>query len=324
MRSGSRQTLTPLQRAYRFVNRPYFLYRPAQLRVRLHAGQPGAGADGEPRLLSTAWGAQLYCWGDPVGQAVARTGVYDLTVTETLARLADPGETVVDAGAHVGLMSNVLAYAVGPGGAVIAYEPHPSNFRALERNVERWRALEGIEVVQARQAALSSRAAMLPLGSDPATFARNKGTASLELGNGASAIEVRAVRLDEELSAPVGVLKLDVEMHELAALEGAEGLLAAGQIRDILFEEHEQPPTAVTALLEQRGYTVLGVRQGLAGPIACSPAEAYEGQLWDPPALLATRDPARARSRLKRRGWSALRAGLGRPQSFRKISVADG
>jgi FkbM family methyltransferase len=303
-----------MQRAYRFVNRPYYLYRPSQLRARLHAG---ASEQAEPQLMRTAWGAQLYCWDDPVGQAVARTGVYDLVVMETLARLADPGETAVDAGANVGLMSSVLAYATGERGRVVAYEPHPLNFQALERNIERWRETEGIDTVQARQAAVSSQAALLPLAADPDTFARNKGTASLEAGNGDSAVQVRAVRLDEEFDAAVGVLKLDVEMHELAALEGAERLLREGQVRDILFEEHEQPPTAVTELLAERGYTVIGVKQAVSGPVACTPAEAYAGKLWDPPALLATRDPARARARLRRRGWLTLRSRLGARPSQR-------
>jgi len=65
-------------------------------------------------------------------------------------------------------------------------------------------------------------------------------------------------------------------------------------IRDIVFEEHEPPPTPVTELLESHGYTILGVRQGLAGPIVSAPGEAYRRQMWDPPALLASVDPERA------------------------------
>jgi hypothetical protein len=101
-------------------------------------------------------------------------------------------------------------------------------------------------------------------------------------------------------------------MHELQALEGARSLLAEKRIRDIVFEEHEPPPTPVTELLESYGYTVLGIRQGLAGPIVSAPSEAYVRQLWDPPALLATTDPARAKARLKPRGWRCLRPALGR------------
>ncbi len=290
-------------RAYRFVNRPYYWYRPSQLAIRLRTK---ASPDGSPRLLRTAWGSHLYCWPDPLGNAIARTGIYDLIVAETLARLADPGETVLDAGANVGVMSNLLAHAVGPAGRVVSFEPHPLIFETLKRNVSRWRSIDGLEQIDIRQAALSSSTGVLPLAIDPDVFAHNKGTASLERPDPRHATDVDTVRLADEFTDPIGVLKLDVERHELAALQGAEPLLSGGLIRDILFEEHEPPPTSVTALLQGHGYTVLGVRQGPIGPLLSTPADAYEKQLWDPPALLATIDPARVQRRLKRRGWVCL------------------
>lgn len=300
---------SPLMRAYRFVNRPYYWYRPAQIAVRLR-GIPAP--DEGPQLVRTAWGSDLYCWPDPLGRAVARTGIYDLTVAETLARLASAGETAVDAGANVGLMSSLLAHAVGPHGSVISFEPHPLIFGTLARNVAHWRDVERIEWIDARQSAVSSAAGTLPLTVDPDTFAHNKGTASLEHSDRTHSTEVDTIRLDDELATTVGVLKLDVEMHELEALRGAESLLERKLIRDIVFEEHEPPPTPVTMLLQAHGYTVLSVRQGLAGPILCAPADAYSRKLWDPPALLATTDPERARRRLKARGWTSLRSRLGR------------
>jgi FkbM family methyltransferase len=303
-------------RAYRFVNRPYYWYRPAQLARRLRM-RPSP--DGAPRLVRTAWGSRLYCWPDPIGRAVARTGVYDLVVAETLARLADPGETAVDAGANVGLMSNLLAHAVGPGGRVVSFEPHPLIFETLSRNIAQWEAVDAIKVIEVCQAAVSSSAGVLPLAVDPDTFAANKGTASLEHADPGESTDVRTVRLDDEFPDGLGVLKLDVEGHEIAALEGADALLRSGRIRDILFEEHEQPPTPVTTLLESRGYTVLGVRQGLAGPIVSAPADAYDRQLWDPPALLATTDPERVRRRLTSRGWLCLRGGLARKRLTRRV-----
>jgi FkbM family methyltransferase len=298
-----------MRRAYRFVNRPYYWYRPAQLARRARAD---AEPDGAPRLMRAAWGSHLYCWPDPLGRAVARTGVYDLIVAETLARLAAPGELAIDAGANVGLMSNLLAHAVGPRGRVVSFEPHPLIFQTLSRNVEHWRGEDGIQMIELREAAVSQSSGTLPLAIDPSTFEANKGTASLEHADPENSTQVRTVRLDEEIDGQVGVMKLDIEMHELAALTGAESLLSRGIIRDILFEEHEPPPTPVTALLEAHGYEILGARQGVYGPILSTPAEAYARQMWDPPALLATRDPERVRRRMKRRGWICLRSGFRR------------
>lgn len=300
---------SPALRAYRFVNRPYYWFRPAQLGARLRTTAP---ADGSPHLVRTAWGSQLYCWPDSLGRAVARAGVYDLIVAETLARLTDPGETAVDAGANVGLMSNLLAHAVGTRGRVISFEPHPLILQTLARNVALWRDVDGLDVIDLRRAAVSSTSGTLPLVVDPEMFAYNKGTASLQAGEQVNSIEVRTVRLDDELTEPIGVLKLDVEMHELQALDGARALLSAKLIRDIVFEEHEPPPTPVTELLESYGYTILGVRQGITRPIASAPGEAYRRKLWDPPALLATTDVRRAEERLRRRGWLCLGRGLRR------------
>ncbi len=293
-----------LMRAHRLVNRPYYWYRPSQLALRLRFS---AQRDGELRLERAAWGSRLYCWPDPLGQAVARTGVYDLIVAETLARLADPGESVIDAGANVGLMSSLLAHAVGPRGRVVSFEPHPLIFEVLARNVALWRTRERIDVIETRQAAVSCASGTVALAVDPETFAHNKGTASLEHAEPARSTDVQAVTLDGEFADAIGVLKLDVERHEHAALRGAASLLARRLIRDVVFEEHEPPPTAATSLLESHGYTVMSLRQGLTGPIVCAPAEAYSRKLWDPPALLATIDPARARQRLARRGWACLR-----------------
>jgi FkbM family methyltransferase len=314
---------SPALRAYRFLNRPYYWFRPQQLLTRLRAPEPPS--DGTPGLVRTAWGSQLYCWADSLGLAVARNGVYDLVVAETLARLADPGETAIDAGANVGLMSNLLAHAVGERGRVISFEAHPLIQQTLARNVALWSGNGGLAVVDLRQVAVSSARGALPLSFDPETFAYNKGTATLQpsasassdtggggAATGMSTVEVQTVRLDEELQGPIGVLKLDVEMHEREALEGAAALLSERQIRDIVFEEHEPPPTEVTRLLSSRGFTILGVRQGFAGPVLSEPAEAYRRQLWDPPALLATLDPERASRRLRRRGWVCLGRGLRR------------
>jgi len=307
MSQSSRRPNSAALRAYRFINRPYYWYRPSQLVLRARSA---ASPDGTPRLLRTAWGAHLYCWPDALGQAVARTGVYDLIVAETLARLVDPGEVAVDAGANVGLMSNLLAHAIGPGGRVVSFEAHPLVLETLTRNVSLWQAGERIAAIDVRAAAVSSHAGSLPLAVDLDTFATNKGTASVERVDSDHSIDVESVRLDDELSTAIGVLKLDVEGHELEALRGADSLLSGRLVRDILFEEHRRPPTPVTGLLESYGYTILGVRQGLAGPIICTPEASYERQLWDPPALLATIDPERARLRLQRRGWICLRGHL--------------
>ncbi len=105
-------------------------------------------------------------------------------------------------------------------------------------------------------------------------------------------------------------MKIDVEGHELSALRGAERALAAGRIRDILFEEREPPPTPVTDLLQAHGYTLLQIDERLRGPavdfLGARPLKTRED-----PNLLATRDSSRAFKRLSRAGWAVLGVGRG-------------
>src|SRR5207302_5965996 len=126
------------------------------------------------------------CWPDPLGNAVARTGVYDLIVSETLARLADPGETCIDAGANVGVMSNLLAHAVGSTGRVVCFEPHPLIAATLRRNVALWEQMHGLTTIEVREVAVSSSSGRLPLATNARAFAQNKGTATLEQARDAS------------------------------------------------------------------------------------------------------------------------------------------
>ena len=237
-----------------------------------------------------------------IGRHLLHFGLFDLTVTEALLRLADPGELAADVGANVGYMACVLADAVGSQGRVIAFEPHPEIFAELAANTL------GLGV-EAKQAAVSDRAGVVRLHI-PEAFVGNRGIASLEaLGDASEDVEVDAVSLDEVLAGerPVGVMKIDIEGHELAALRGAENLLRGGRIRDIVFEEHNPAQSAVARHLADRGYRIFRLHKGFFGPKLLDPEASVSESRWESPSLLATLDPARAQTRFAARGWTALR-----------------
>jgi FkbM family methyltransferase len=261
------------------------------------------------------WGAELAC--DPhesVGQAIRRRGIFDLLVCETLLRLADAGESALDAGANIGQMTSLLAYAVGSRGVVHAFEPHPDVFARLARNADRWARSPSLGSVKLHELGLSDADGLLPLRTD--VFDINQGSPTLEPPPpDRPATDVRTVRvrrLDEvlDVDARVGVMKIDVEGHEIHALRGADALLSSGRIRDIVFEEREQPPTAVTTLLEEHGYAVLQIGERLRGPsLGRLGAPGVTVMPGDDPNLLATRDPDRAVQRLRARGWAIYGVG---------------
>ena len=149
---------------------------------------------------------------------MATQGVYDLIVSEAITRLLEPGELGVDVGANVGYMTAIMAGRAGPAGRVISYEPHPRIHQILATNVERWKAVASIAIFRR---AVSETTGHMDLHI-PATFNGNYGVASLE-DIGGEVEQVETQRLDDAFDSKtvIALLKIDVEGHELAVLEGA-------------------------------------------------------------------------------------------------------
>jgi FkbM family methyltransferase len=239
-----------------------------------------------------------------IGEALVKTGAYDTGVLEVLARLTGPGETCVDIGANFGLMTGVLARAAGSGGTVHCFEPHPGLRARLERHLEVWAGESAsFAKVELHASAVSDRAGEAELHL-PVDFDANEGTASLEAqGGGGESFTVPTVLLDEVFAdEKIGVLKIDIEGHEKAALEGAAGLLGRHAVRDVVYEDHEGYPSAVSGFLEGHGYRVFRIDKGLLGPLLRGP----EIELPSLPNFLATADPERALARIKARGYRVL------------------
>ena len=61
---------------------------------------------------------------------------YEPETTGLLQRVIEPGMVVVDVGAHVGYYALLAAKRVGPQGKVYAFEPDPTNYALLLKNIE--------------------------------------------------------------------------------------------------------------------------------------------------------------------------------------------
>src|SRR5437773_5659527 len=139
----------------RWFRKPYYVFRPTQLAKRMWRGLADPP---ESETIRLPWRPSLvYSPREDLGHALWTTGVYELAVTEVLWRLADPGETVVDAGANIGYMTSVLASRVAPAGTVYAFEPHPALYARLLENIENRRDTMGWFHVHASTHALSDR-----------------------------------------------------------------------------------------------------------------------------------------------------------------------
>jgi FkbM family methyltransferase len=166
-----------------------------------------------------------------------------------------PGNTVVDVGAHKGAYLYWLQKAVGTGGKVFAFEPQPSLFRYLEQITAsmKWNN------VMLKKCALSdstgTRKLYVPNENSPG--------ASLETVAGSahgSSYNCQTDTLDNQLrgAAKITFLKIDVEGHELQIFHGAKQILSQ-HMPAILFEcetRHLQHHTMkdVFTFLEDLGY----------------------------------------------------------------------
>ena len=305
------------------LTRPEYVFRPTQIIRRLLCELPGPRDKYETVRLP--WGSEIRIWpGEVQGSCIRRLGIHDLETNEVIWRLLDPGECAVDIGANIGHMTNPMAVKVGSRGKVLAAEPHPGLFQELEYNANTWRRIKNVGSITTRRVALSNSNGKAQLTVPPG-FGKNRGISFLVADGpssieGALSYEVAVTTLDTWLGADgaIGLLKIDVEGHEVQVLEGAAGLMSQGRIRDIVFEEHNPLPTPVTKLLEANGYSVFHLDGGLFGPILAPIGAPYTRKIKDAPNYLATRDPQRAVARIAKKGWGVYSFGpfsLGWPRS---------
>lgn len=285
--------------------KPEYLYRPQQLLSRLCRDSDGQ------RWVTLPWGLPILVSPiDTLGNSIIRSGLYELGLTEALWRLTQPGDCAVDVGANVGYMTSVMACRAGFGGSVISFEPHPGLFQELKAHATKWQAEFDVACIHLFQNAVGGASGRAPLYV-PAGFHTNRGLASLTspIAEGAERIEVDICRLDEVIrSVAPKVLKVDVEGHELDVLKGASHLLTAGRVRAVLFEENDDFPSPASTYLTELGYTIFGLDTGWTGPRLVRPRTGQRiGRSWEPPTLVATREPATVENAFQKCGWHSLR-----------------
>ena len=157
----------------------------------------------------------------------------------------------LDVGANVGLYAIYMSY-VPSIDRVMAFEPAPTAFQALEENA----GLQSNHKITCFQEALSDQEADLQfsLFSD---FAGNNSIQKTRIPSKEpeSTITVRAVPLDKRLTCTETTLamKVDIEGHEMAFLEGARAVLENNRVflQVEAFPRHREQ---VTQTLRQSGF----------------------------------------------------------------------
>jgi FkbM family methyltransferase len=185
------------------------------------------------------------------------------------------GGLIVDVGANIGLYSVACARAAGSGGRVIAVEPSPRTFAKLADTCIRL-GLSNVTCVRAAASRANGTASLV--NSDDRRDVHQH-LADLRPHDAAGEVEVETRRLDHicgEQAGEVTFLKLDIEGHELSALDGAAAILANGQARLVV----EFYPTGLAAA----GGTVAELWARLHATHDCSTVIAPDGSALAPAA----------------------------------------
>lgn len=145
-------------------------------------------------------------------------GVYERRETDMVLRLMPPGGCFLDVGANVGWYSILIAKAV-EGACVHAFEPIPSTYKSLQRNI----ALNGVEEIHPYNFALGDEEQFLEFYFHPENSDSASSVNILERPD-VQKLVVPVHKLDDVVASGnlnVDFLKCDVEGAELLVLRGA-------------------------------------------------------------------------------------------------------
>lgn len=221
---------------------------------------------------ASLWRRELKVWNQRVRAAsldrlvflaLHRTGLLGAEEAQLLRKLVGEGTQVVDIGANIGLYTLLLSQLVGNAGRVFAFEPEPNLFSTLCDNCATNAALN----VTPFQCAAGDANGRAIFQRSPFNSGDNR------LGHGgssASTVEVPVARLDDVLTArQVQFIKLDVQGHEFAALNGMQEVIASSPDVRVLFEfwpaglrAANTRPESLLDFFRERGFELCETKDG--------------------------------------------------------------
>lgn len=197
-------------------------------------------------------------------------GAFRPEISKLINRMLRPGHVAIDIGANIGMHTVIMANRVGPTGKVFCFEPDPHPFGRLKRNL----ALNGLDFVQAHQAALSAKSETRKFFLHDETIGNyaNASFYSDNIGKDTAAIDVEVLSLDDFVARQslirLDVIKLLAQGEEWNVLQGGRDTIARLRPKIFFLYEpsywHRQNLRLMDAVgfFKQYGYTVYAVEFG--------------------------------------------------------------
>ncbi len=155
----------------------------------------------------------------------------------------EPPATILDLGSNIG-MSILLFKSLWPRCKVFGVEASPEIFTMLQQNVQ------GLADVTVVNRAVSDRPGEIAFYSEPGSLMGSTN----KLRGGAEGKVVQAVPISEFITAPLDLLKIDIEGSEIAAFVELEASGKIQMIRQMYIEYHYHLPgnsSSLAAFLER-------------------------------------------------------------------------
>jgi FkbM family methyltransferase len=171
------------------------------------------------------------------------------------------GDVVLDIGAHAGVSTYLLSQAVGPTGAVLAFEPDPVAWTSLQRNIA---SLE-MNNVRPIQKAVAGKAGRLDFQAEGALGSALSGVSSRS--NTQELVQVDAITLEQACAlapAPPAFIKMDIEGAELEVLGSSVELLRKFPIHFVVDTNHNVDGSFTDTRVEAI-FRAAGVRERVIG-----------------------------------------------------------
>ena len=161
---------------------------------------------------------------------------YERETCEAIESILKPGDTFVDLGANIGFYTLIASRIVGENGKVFSFEPTPSTFQTLKKNIKE---NNFSNIVIAEDNAVSNVSGV-------AHFKVTEGSEmnSVTNSNDESTISVKKISLDKYFSNidhnKIDLIKMDIEGQEYNALLGMKKINLNNKSLKIIFEFHRQ------------------------------------------------------------------------------------
>jgi FkbM family methyltransferase len=210
---------------------------------------------------------------------------YELNELDFVRATVQPGDAVIDLGAHIGAYTLRLARLVGPTGHVTAVEPVGAHVDCLRLSLSANGFESWTDVVQAAASSVGGRAWLRypPVGSSSAHCWMDDQQA-------AGGEPTRTIAIDDLIEGAVRFVKVDVEGAEGRALRGASRLLERSR-PTLLVELHPhllpivsgETPAELIAWMASLDYDCRLLGAGRPGPLVSdTPSNAVASAVFLP------------------------------------------